>query len=60
MGAMLFVITDAHSNLTKTTTAQEKISKLRQTFATLGLPKIIVSDNAALAWSFKCSYPTMA
>ena len=51
--AMLFVITDAHSkwvdvHLTKTTTAQETISKLRQTFATFGLPKIIVSDNIAV------------
>ena len=50
---MLFVITDAHSkwvdvHLTKTATAQETISKLRQTFATFGLPKIIVSDNAAV------------
>ena len=53
MGAMLFVITDAHSkwvdvHLTKTTTAQETISKFRQTFATLGLPEIIVSDNEAV------------
>ena len=53
IGAILFVITDAHSkwvdvHLIKTTTAQETISNLRQTFATLSLPKIIVSDNTAV------------
>ena len=37
MRAMLFVITDAHSKWVD-----------RQTFATLGLPKIIVGDNAAV------------
>ncbi len=53
MGTMLLIITDAHSkwldvHITNSATAQSTISKLRQSFAIFGLPKKIVSDNAAV------------
>ena len=52
MGKMFLVIIDAHSkwmevHKTTSSSAATTISLLRTTFATLGLPEVIVSDNAA-------------
>ena len=50
MGKMLLVIVDAHSkwievHVTTSSTAAVTIEKLRSTFATHGLPNVLVSDN---------------
>ena len=52
MGKMFLVIIDAHSkwmevHKTASSSAAATISLLRTTFATLGLPEVVVSDNAA-------------
>lgn len=49
-GKMILVIVDAHSkwldaHVTSTSTSSTTIEKLRQVFATHGLPRMIVSDN---------------
>ena len=53
LGSMFLIITDAHLKwmdvyITNSSTAQITIAKLRQSFAIFGLPKKIVSDNAAV------------
>ena len=50
MGKIFLLIVDAHSkwmdvHLTHTSTSQITVDKLRQTFATFGLPGMIVTDN---------------
>ena len=52
MGKMFLLIVDAHSkwmdiHITDTNSSQITINKLRQTFATFGLPKMIVTDNGS-------------
>ena len=52
MGAMFLVIVDAHTkwmevHKTASSTTAATIGLLRTTFATLGLPEVVVSDNAA-------------
>ena len=49
---MFLLIVDAHSkwmdiHITDTNSSQITINKLRQTFATFGLPKMIVTDNGS-------------
>jgi transposase InsO family protein len=50
-GKWILVIVDAHSkyiegHITASTASNTTISKLRQSFATHGLPRVLVSDNA--------------
>jgi len=50
-GKMFLLIMDAHSkwmevHVTNTSTSSATIELLRKTFATLGLPEVLVSDNA--------------
>ena len=50
MGKMLLIVIDAHSewlevHVTTSATAETTINKLRMTFATHGLPEVVVSDN---------------
>ena len=52
MNRMFLVIVDAHTkwlevHVTQTSTAAVTIQKLQQTFATLGLPETVVSDNGS-------------
>ena len=52
MGRMFFIIIDAHSKWIdaypmNTSTSSATIEKLRQTFATHGLPETVVSDNGS-------------
>ena len=52
MGKMFLLIVDPHSkwmdiHITDTNSSQITINKLRQTFATFGLPKMIVTDNGS-------------
>ena len=52
MGSMFLVVVDAHTkwievHKTSSSSAASTISLLRKTFATLGLPEVIVSDNAS-------------
>ena len=46
-GRMLLILVDAHSNvhITSSATSAVTIEKLRSSFATLGLPEIMVTDN---------------
>ena len=58
MGRMLMIMTDAHLKWvdvhpTTAATFQETINKPRQTFGTLGIPRKILSDNAAVFTSSK-------
>ena len=51
-GKMFFLMIDAHSkwlevHITRSSTSAATIGLMRSTFATLGLPETIVSDNAA-------------
>ena len=50
MGKMFLIVIDAHSkwmdvHMVSSATAQVTIEKLRSTFATLGLPEVLVTDN---------------
>ena len=59
-GKMVLVIVDAHSkyidaHIMNAATSSATITKLRQTFATHGLPSVLVSDNASRAVNLKNS-----
>ena len=50
MGKMFLLIIDSHSkwldiHITSSSNSVVTIQKLRQTFSTMGLPKVLVSDN---------------
>jgi hypothetical protein len=52
MGKMFLLLIDAHSkwlevHMTTSSTSATTIALMRKTFASLGLPEVIVSDNAA-------------
>ena len=51
MGKMFFIMCDAHSkwlevHITPSTSSAATIQLMRKTFATMGLPEVVVSDNA--------------
>ena len=51
MGKMFLLVIDAHSkwldiHITNTTTSEATMTLLRRSFASLGLPEVLVSDNA--------------
>ena len=55
-GKMFLVIVDAHSkwidiHITNSSTSSVTIELLRKTFAALGLPEVVVSDNASTEFS---------
>ena len=64
---MFLVVEDAHSkwldvHMTSSTTTSATLELLRRSFATLGMPEVVVSDNAANFTSdeFSCFMKKMA
>ena len=53
MGQMFLLLVDAHTkwmdiHTVSSATSQSTIEKMRKTFATLGLPEMLVTDNGSV------------